>query len=133
MSFTIFFIFNIVTTYMTITSYKRRSTSLYLIFCRPLSSLSFKHQRTVHQKMSSKMLIGATFLAVATILVVLPKITSAAPAQFQSSHVPYNLHSAFTAEDINQLSSKSRHNIARTIAEVEKVLASDPRLPRLTR
>lgn len=110
-------------------SYKRRSTSLY-IFCRPLSSLSFKHQ---HPKMSSKMLIGATFLAVATILVVLPQITSAAPAQFQSSHVPYNLHSAFTAEDINQLSSKSRHNIARTIAEVEKVLASDPRLPRLTR
>lgn len=82
--------------------------------------------------MSSKMLIGATFLVVATILVVLPQITSAAPAQFQS-HLPYNLHSAFTAEDINQLSSKSRHNIARTIAEVEKVLASDPRLPRLTR
>lgn len=89
--------------------------------------------------MSSKMIIGvATTFLVVTILVVLPVI-SAAPAQFQQpqqhlqSSIPYNLHSAFTAEDINQLSSKSRHNIARTIAEVEKVLATDPRLPRLTR
>lgn len=85
--------------------------------------------------MSSKVITvafaGLTLMA----LVVLPQ-TSAAPAQYPQypkSPIAYNLHSAFTAEDINQLSSKSRHNIARTIAEVEKVLASDPKLPRLTR
>lgn len=82
--------------------------------------------------MSSKVITvafaGLTLMA----LVVLPR-TSAAPAQYPQPPLAYNLHSAFTAEDINQLSSKSRHNIARTIAEVEKVLASDPKLPRLTR
>lgn len=84
-----------------------------------------------HAPEMSLKVFTATYAALTLLAVVLPQ-NMAAPLHPQSPNL-YNLHSAFTAEDINQLSTKSRHNIARTIAEVEKVLASDPKLPRLTR
>lgn len=101
-----------------------------IIFCRPLPPLSFIIITATHPapEMSSKVIAVTTFVVLITVA-----LNSAAPAQYPQSPVPYNLHNAFTAEDINQLSTKSRSNIARTIAEVEKVLASDPKLPRLTR
>lgn len=49
----------------------------------------------------------------------------------------YNLHQEFTPRDINDLGTEQRHkamlDVRATIAEVQKLLATDPNLPRLTK
>lgn len=51
--------------------------------------------------------------------------------------VAYNLHQEFTPRDINDLGheqkTKALYDVRTTISEVEKLLALDPNLPRLTR
>ena len=51
--------------------------------------------------------------------------------------VAYNLHQEFTPRDINDLGheqkKKAIYDVRTTISEVEKLLALDPNLPRLTR
>lgn len=49
----------------------------------------------------------------------------------------YNLHQEFTPRDINDLGTEQRQramlDVKATIAEVQKLLATDPNLPRLTK
>lgn len=49
----------------------------------------------------------------------------------------YNLFQEFTPRDINDLGTEQRHkamlDVRATIAEVQKLLATDPNLPRLTK
>jgi len=55
----------------------------------------------------------------------------------QSFPVAYNLHQEFSPGDINELGKEQRLkamlNVQETIDEVQKLLALDPSLPRLTK
>lgn len=49
----------------------------------------------------------------------------------------YNIHKTFNARDVNDLDAhqarKAMFDVQQTIAEVQRLLAKDPSLPRLTR
>lgn len=55
----------------------------------------------------------------------------------RDNYAAYNIHKTFKARDVNELDAsqarKAMVDVQQTIAEVQRLLAKDPTLPRLTR